>query len=132
MFGCGYYLLCRISFQIKNEAFFIQLFNMVFDFIPQVKRVAEDRSQDNEYKGCACACVNCRGRVPESWENEEDDDAEEQTVERGFDNVGNILPRLGQGERFAHSFFFGGTAVLELALFDERVARLKLFLTKSF
>jgi hypothetical protein len=63
-----------------------------------------------------------RRGVPKDWENEDDDDTEDETVEWGFDDVGNVFPCFGHGERFAHTPFFDGTAVLELALFDKRVA----------
>ena len=38
---------------------------------------------------------------------ENDDDAEDETVEWGFDDVGYVFPCFGHGERLAHATFFG-------------------------
>lgn len=51
--------------EVKGETmFFIRLFDVVFDIIAQVKRVAHDKSKNYEQQGRDTACEKCVWRDP--------------------------------------------------------------------
>lgn len=110
---------------------FYPLFDLVFYVISKVKRATQDNSKDDEDQGDEdCNPDGIRGN-PKSGQEDGGDDAEDQSVEWGANDVGDVFPCAGKFEGFAHAPGFGGDAALGVALFDQRVAVCDLFFTKS-
>lgn len=110
-----------------------RLFDVVFDPVAQIQRVAEYRSEDDQEQRDACPGKDGVWRYPKHGQNEGDGNPEKQPKERDFEDVGDVAPGFGEGERFARRPpFLDRNTVLDLALFCERVARLELLFAQSF
>lgn len=120
-----------IRFEFKNEAGFYPLFDLVFYVVAKVQCAAEDNSKDDEDQGDEGCYPNGVGRNPKFGQEDGGDDAEDQSVEWGANDVGDVFPCAGKFEWFAHATGFGSDAALDVALFDQWVAVCDLFFTKS-